>query len=187
MATDQRTRPFTYDDLRRMPDDGNRYEIMQGELRVSPAPSIAHQLVAASLYDVINDHARRHRLGRCLFAPVDVMLSPFDVVEPDLLFLKWERLAAYTQRGLIEEPPDLVVEIISPSSSSIDPIRKAALYARAGVPEYWLADPEHKTFRLLVLQDDGIYRDAKPVDGHVHSTVIYGLVIDPATLFADLD
>ena len=186
MVTTQLTHPLTYDDLLRMPDDRNRYEIINGELLVSPAPSLAHQIVSGRLFRIISAHLDREPLGEVLYAPVDVRLGVNDIVEPDLLFLRRERFETQKSRGAIDGPPDLVVEIISPSSASIDTIRKAALYARAGVPEYWLADPESKTFRLLVL-NDGIYRDVEPPEGRFHSTVLAGLVIDPTTLFAGLD
>lgn len=186
MATTQLTRPLTYDDLKHMPEDRNRYEIINGELLVSPAPSLAHQLLSGRLFKTLSAHVDTHGLGQLLYAPVDVRLGPHDVVEPDLLFLTRDHFDEYKSKGAIEGPPDLVVEIISPSSASIDAIRKAALYARAGVPEYWLADPERRTFRMLSLRD-GVYRDVEPVDGRFHSSVLAGLVIDPASLFANLD
>lgn len=185
MATGQLARPLTYDDLLQMPDDRNRYEIINGELLVSPSPRRGHQVVAGAIYDLVSPFVRTRGLGRMFFAPIDVRFGPNDVVEPDLLYIRQDRLDIYKESGVVEEPPDLVVEIISPSSTSIDPIRKAALYARAGVPEYWLPNPETRTFRLLVLRD-GVYHDVKPVDGRFHSSVIDGLVIDPAALFADL-
>ena len=187
MPTGHLARPLTYDDLLAMPDDRNRYEIIDGELLVSPTPRRGHREVALTLLELVAPYVRTRRMGRMFFAPVDVQFGPHDVVEPDLLFIRQDRLDIYQERGVVEGPPDLVVEIIAPSSSSIDPIRKAALYARSRVPEYWLADPEQRTFRLLVLQEDGTYRDAEPVEGCFHSTVIAGLAIDPAALFADLD
>lgn len=186
MATDQLARPLTYDDLLQMPDDRNRHEIINGELLVSPSPNRAHQRLSVRLFMTMISNVQQHRLGEVLYAPVDVRLGVHDVVEPDILFIRADRRVIYQKSGVVEGPPDLVVEIVSPSSSSIDPIRKAALYARAGVPEYWLADPEHRTFRMLVLRD-GIYRDAEPVDGRFHSTVVGGLGIDTTAIFADLD
>jgi Uma2 family endonuclease len=86
----------------------------------------------------------------------------------------------------VEGPPDLIVEIISPSSKIMDRIRKAALYADSGVPEYWIVDPEKREFQLLTLEQ-GQYEPAEAVDGCFLSTVIPGLVVDPATLFAGVD
>lgn len=185
MATSQLTHPLTYDDLRQMPDDLNRYEIINGELLVSPAPSLAHQLVSVQLFTAVFAHVQQHELGTVLYAPVDVRLGAHDVVEPDTLFLSHERFEKFRTKGTIDGPPDLVIEIISPSSSSVDAIGKAALYARVGVPEYWLPAPEKRSFRMLVLKD-GVYHDIQAVDGCLHSTVLDGLVIDPDALFANL-
>lgn len=186
MAAVQLERPLTYDDLLAMPDDLNHYEIINGVLLVSPAPNRAHQLTSIRLFRVLDAFTERHGLGDIYYAPVDVRLTPFSVVEPDLLFIRTKRLAIYTEKGVVEGPPDLVVEIVSPSSTRIDAIDKAALYASAGVPEYWLTNPETKTFRLLILGSDGTYHDAEAADGRFQSTVIPGLVIDPEELFRGL-
>ncbi|MBA2278719.1 MAG: Uma2 family endonuclease [Chloroflexia bacterium] len=178
-------RLLTYDDLCRMPDDGQRYEIIGGQLIVSPSPVRAHQELLGDLYAVIRSHVRRHRLGMVYFAPVDVRLSPHDVVQLDLLFIREDRLDIYKARGDVKGPPDLVVEIISPSSEKTDPGRKFDLYAASGVPEYWLADPATHRFQLFVLHD-GRYTETSPVAGRLHSTVIAGLVLDPSALFAGI-
>ena len=185
MATVQLERPLTYDDLRRMPDDGYRYEIINGELLVSPSPTTHHQRLVYALSRMIGDVVDQDRLGRILPGPVDVRLGMHTIVVPDLLFIRAERLAI-DKKTLVDGPPDLVVEIASPSTRGRDNVQKAAVYAEAGVPEYWQPDPEQQTFRMQVLSD-GIYHDVAPVDGRFHSTVIPGLVIDPTALFADFD
>src|SRR6478672_9953454 len=144
MATIQLDRPLTYDDLRQMPDDRNRYEIINGVLFVSPSPNRAHQQLSVRLFRLLDAFAVRHGCGEVYYAPVDVRLTPFSVVEPDLLFIRTERLAIYTEKGVVEGAPDLVVEIVSPSTTRIDAVDKAALYASASVPEYWLLNPETK-------------------------------------------
>ncbi|MBA2276263.1 MAG: Uma2 family endonuclease [Chloroflexia bacterium] len=179
-------RLLTYDDLRRMPDDGKRYEIIGGELIVSPSPIRAHQEFSIDLIFVVDSYVRQHHLGRVYHAPVDVRLSPHDVVQPDLLFIREDRLDIYKARGDVQGPPDLVVEIISPSSEKTDPGRKFELYAASGVPEYWLADPATRRFQLFVLRQ-GRYNEVAAVAGRVASTVIAGLVLDPAELFAGID
>lgn len=179
-------RPLTYDDLCELPNDSNRYEIIGGELIVSPSPTRAHQILAYRLTQLIGNFVDARQLGQVLFAPVDVRLSPHNVVEPDLLFIRQDRLGIYGATGPVEGPPDLVVEIISPSSKIMDRIRKAALYADSGVPEYWLVDPEQREAQILILAQ-GQYEPVQPVDGRLPSTVIPGLVVDPATLFASLD
>src|SRR6476661_2017100 len=117
MATAQLARPLTYDDLRQMPDDLNRYEIINGVLFVSPAPNRAHQLLSIRLFKAVSAHADMHDLGELLYAPVDVRLGPHNVVEPDLLFLRRDRFHLYEASGVVEGPPDLAVEIVSPSST----------------------------------------------------------------------
>jgi Uma2 family endonuclease len=179
-------RPLTYADLCELPDDSNRYEIIGGELIVSPSPNRSHQTVAYRLTQLIGDYVDARQLGQLFFAPVDVRLSAHNVVEPDLLFIRQDRLGIYGPTGPVEGPPDLIVEIISPSSKIMDRIRKAALYADSGVPEYWLVDPEKRDFQLLTLEQ-GQYEPAEAVDGRFHSTVIPGLVVDPTTLFAGVD
>jgi len=178
--------PLTYADLCRMPDDGLRYEIIGGELFVAPAPNLDHQEVSGELYALLRSYVRAHRLGRVWYAPVDVRLSEHDVVEPDLLFVRRDRRDIYQTRRYVEGAPDLVVEIISPSSQKIDPGRKFALYASSGVPEYWLVDYEARRFQLFVLRL-GRYEEIAANEGRFQSEAILGLVIDPAAVFAELD
>jgi Uma2 family endonuclease len=179
-------RPLTYDDLRQMPDDRNRYEIIGGELIVSPSPNRAHQIVAYRLTQLIGDYVDARHLGQVFFAPVDVRLSPHNIVEPDLLFIRQERLGIYGPTGPVEGAPDLVVEIISRSSRVMDRIRKAALYADSGVPEYWIVDPEKRELQILTLEQ-GQYEPVEARDGRCHSAVIPGLAVDPASLFTGMD
>ena len=183
MATEL-ARPLTYDDLPETPVDGSRYEIIGGQLLVSPSPTTDHQRLVRRLLLEIGAHVDEHRLGELLPGPVDVRLGVHTVVVPDLLFVRADRLSI-VKKALIEGAPDLIVEVASPSTRGRDNIQKAAAYAEAGVPEYWLPDPETRAFRMLVLRD-GVYRDAEPVDGRFRSTVLDGLVIDPDALFADL-
>jgi len=179
-------RPLTYDDLRQMPDDSNRYEIIGGELIVSPSPNRSHQIVAYRLTQLVGDMVDARRLGQVPFAPVDVRLSPHSVVQPDLLFIRNDRLHIYGPTGPVEGAPDLVVEIVSPSSQVMDRVRKAALYADSGVSEYWIVDPEKREVQVLVLAQ-GRYEPVESDAGELPSTVIPGLVVDPDVLFAGLD
>jgi Uma2 family endonuclease len=183
MATNL-ARPLTYDDLPQTSNDGSRYEIIGGELLVSPSPTTHHQRLVLLMGRIIADFVDEHRLGLVLPGPVDVRLGVHTIVVPDLLFVRADRIGI-VRTALVEDPPDLVVEIVSPSTRSRDNVQKAAACAEAGVPEYWLPDPERRAFRMLVLRD-GIYRDAEPVEGRFRSTVIDGLVIDPVALFTDL-
>ncbi len=175
------TRPLTYEDLLETPDDGNRYEIIGGELIASPAPTPKHQRIAARLFRLIDRHVQEADAGEIFFAPLDVRFDPHDIVEPDLLFIRRDRLGIIEEK-LIEGPPDLVVEVLSPSTRGRDQVRKIALYAIAGVPEYWLADPDNVDLSIYTL-DHGQYQRQEPSGGSVRSKVIPELVVDIARLF----
>jgi Uma2 family endonuclease len=134
---------FTYEDYLLLPED-KRYQLIDGDLYMVPAPNIAHQRISRQMATLLWGFVGYHDLGEVLQAPVDVYLSEYDVVQPDLVFVAKERL------GIIEENrirggPDLVVEILSPSSLKFDREIKMKLYARHGVREYWIADPAGKS------------------------------------------
>jgi Uma2 family endonuclease len=180
-------RPLTYDDFLALPDDGNRYEIINGELIVSASPRRDHQEVSASLDWILQRFLHETGMGRLYTHPIDVKLGPNDIVEPDLVVILTARLETYLPQGVVVAPPDLVVEIISPSSSRTDHVRKMALYARSGVPEYWIADPGRRTLTIYVLEGDR-YRAVEPdADGLLPSRILPGLRVDPAEVFIRLD
>ncbi len=124
-----------------MPDDGNRYETIAGELFVTPAPGSRHQTVLARLFLLLGNYVERHHLGQLWFAPLDVVFGPMTLVEPDLLFLRSDHSGLVTERE-IAGAPDLAVEAISPSTARTDRGRKRALYQEEGVAEYWIVDSE---------------------------------------------
>jgi Uma2 family endonuclease len=135
------TRLYSVADVRALPDDGNRYETIAGELFVTPAPGVPHQTVLARLFVALWAYVERHELGRLWFAPLDVVFGPLTLVEPDLVFVSRNRLDTISDRD-VQGPPDLVVEVISPSTARTDQGRKRALYQEAGVREYWIVDVE---------------------------------------------
>jgi len=130
-----------------MPDDRNRYETIAGELFVTPAPSLRHQAVLARLHLAIGPYVERHQLGNLLFAPLDVVYGPMTLVEPDLLFVSSKRRQVLTEREVIGAP-DLVVEVLSPSTARTDRGRKRALYQETGVREYWIVDAERNRVEI---------------------------------------
>jgi Uma2 family endonuclease len=180
-------RPLTYDDLRDMPDDGQRYEIIDGELIVTPAPIMGHQRVVGRLYRLLDDYARRVQGGEVAFVPFDVRLGHFDAVEPDLVFLTAARPRVPNDENSIDYAPDLVVEVISPSSRRIDRVRKMALYARSGVSEYWIADPTERILVVNLLQGKEYVQVAPDSDGVIASPTLPGLRVDSSEVFSDLD
>jgi len=131
---------LTYDDLLLTPDDGKRYEILEGDLYVTAAPNLAHQHCVGMLLQIIAPHVRTGGLGRVYVAPADVLLSNISVVEPDLVFVSRERLAILTAAN-VRGTPDLAIEVLTPSTESVDRGRKMQIYAQYGLPHYWLVDP----------------------------------------------
>ena len=175
-------RPYTAADLEAIEDDRNRYEIIGGELLVSPAPAEPHQRASSRLLRFISNHVEGQDLGLVYSAPFAVHLSEYDVPEPDIVVVLKENGARLKHDG-VDGPPDLVVEIVSPSSSRIDRVRKAALYATFGVSEYWIADPDDGTILAQALVGQH-YEPIGSEDGHVRLKAIAGLVIDPVAVFA---
>lgn len=133
---------WTYADYARLPDDGNRYEVIDGELLVTPAPSPMHQHVLLTLGLTLRSYVERERLGVVL-PDVDLLFVSGQFLRPDVLFVPESSRAGITNRG-VERPPGLVVEILSPTSGSIDRVKKPARYEDFGVPEYWVVDPEER-------------------------------------------
>jgi Uma2 family endonuclease len=146
--------PYTYEDYCYLPNDGRRYELVDGELYMTPAPSPFHQTVSRRLQHALMTQLEDRGIGLVFNAPVDVILSDTTVVQPDLAIVKSARKHIISNRG-IEGPPDVVVEILSPASQGSDLHLKRSAYARFGVPEYWIVDPKHGFVEVLVLSGDG--------------------------------
>jgi Uma2 family endonuclease len=148
-------RPVTYEDYLLLPED-RRYEIVDGDLFMTPAPTPYHQIVLSNLQFLLESFVRERQLGKAIFAPCDVVLSEIDVVQPDILFVSEARLAIIGEK-YISAAPDLVVEVLSPSTASRDQTIKTKLYERSGVRELWIASPEARTVEVLV-NDKGVFR-----------------------------
>ena len=139
---------LTYDDFLRFPDDGKRHELIDGEHYVTPSPSLPHQSIAGTLHGLLWTYLRREPRGRVFFAPLDVVFSHLDIVEPDLLYVSNARAAEVLTEANVKGAPDLVVEIKSPSTGTRDAGLKRRLYERFGVSEYWLVDPKTSTIAV---------------------------------------
>jgi Uma2 family endonuclease len=178
---EQDERPVTFEEYRALPDDGPRYQLINGELFMSPAPKLLHQYVIGEFFAAINDHVRRHRLGLAMFAPYDVKLTGHTAVQPDLLFF-----STANQRAMGDDyatgAPDLAIEVLSPSNRRIDLVLKRAIYADNGVAEYWIVDPSKRTVRVNLLHD-GRYVETTHTGGMVEFATLPGLAIDMAALF----
>ncbi len=133
-------RRWTREEVLALPDDGNRYELLDGELLVSPSPRPLHQLALDALYDRLQPYVRQHQLGRTLHSPADLDFRSGQLLQPDLFVYPDPPggLREWSQIGI----PILVVEVLSPSTALHDRNRKRRRYQDFGVPEYWIVDPD---------------------------------------------
>jgi Uma2 family endonuclease len=155
MALVKTVRPrVSYTDLCQQPEDGRRYEIYDGEVFVVPSPLPLHQIVAMNIYDWLRYHPRTQR-GFVAAAPLDIVFTEYNVVQPDVLYFEPERLRSLSPRAVIRTPPDLAIEVLSPSTESTDRGRKMQVLARFRVREYWLVDPEAQRIEVHSLADEG--------------------------------
>lgn len=134
---------WTYHDYREIPSDGKVYQIVQGVLYMTPAPNFNHQEISGNIYNILRSFVVPNKLGKVVYSPIDVIFSQTDVVQPDLIFISNERKGLIKDHG-IAGPPDLVVEVISPSTQKLDETVKYELYDVQGVYEYLLVYPEKK-------------------------------------------
>jgi Uma2 family endonuclease len=174
---------FTYAEYQKLPDD-QRYEVLEGELVMTPAPGKDHQLILLNLGSLLLSFTRKASLGMVFVAPFDVILSEQNVVQPDLLFVSRDRLEIVQERGVFGAP-DLVVEILSPSSAGRDLDTKRRLYSKYGVREYWLVDPRSRSVDVLTQQGTGLelwqrYQGTEPL----HSPLLPSLSLDLAEIFS---
>ena len=165
MALMQTVRPrVSYSDLASMPEDGRRYEIYDGEVFVVPAPIPFHQVVVLNLEDRLREWTRQHG-GIVLVSPIDIVISEYDVVQPDLVFFARARAHLVKLDAPIRAIPDLVVEVLSPSTASTDRGKKLQLFARSGLPEYWLVDPGLRSVEINVLRSGVFALDGRHATG----------------------
>lgn len=151
---------FTYEDYLLFPDDGRRHELIDGEHYMTPAPSIKHQQISMNLSRALSNYLAARRIGRAYAAPCDVVLSDTDVVQPDLLVVLSAKASIVTGQN-IHGVPDLIIEILSESTRRTDEIVKRKLYARYGVQEYWIVDPELETVKVYRMTPPGYSRVAE--------------------------
>src|SRR5437764_8839874 len=147
---------WTYEDYAALPDDGNRYEIVDGVLIMTPAPSAEHQDIVVEIFSALRTHIKLAGLGRVFTGPIDVDLGPKNVYQPDLVVVLNTHLDKVAEKKIIGAP-DLAVEVASPSTAAYDRLTKYDVYARAGVTEYWIVKPTRSTVEVLVLEH-GEYR-----------------------------
>ena len=142
---------LTYDDYKTFPDnDGIRKEIIEGELYMTPAPSLKHQTILGKLHIVIHNFVDNKNLGKIFLAPCDVVFSNINVMQPDLIFIAKKSYLILTDLN-IQGAPDLLIEILSPSTKENDQIYKKQVYEKFGVKEYWIIDPVGESVEIWSL------------------------------------
>ena len=174
---------LTYREYAALPADGRRYELHEGELFVTAAPGSLHQRLVGNLFVLLREHANARGLGEVFVSPLDCILSETTVVEPDVVYVESGRSSLVSARGL-EGPPTLAVEVLSPSTLPVDRGVKLQLYARYGIPYYWIVEPEARNVEAYVLTG-GAFRLAGRLAGMDRGSLppFPELTIDPATLW----
>ena len=174
---------WTYEDYATMPDDGKRYQIVDGVLFMSPSPDTRHQDTVGAIFIYLRDHAIRNEVGKVYISPLDVELNPKTVVQPDVLVILHAHLERISDKRIIGAP-DLVVEVASPGTTGFDRRQKQDAYAHASVPEYWIIDPASHTAELLILEN-ATYRSLGIFEGQqtLPSTVVPGFSVPVAQFF----
>ena len=154
MRPESRTK-LTYEDFVLFPDDGMRHELIDGEHYVTPSPSPRHQRIIGELHYLIRAWLEEHPVGEVYLSPLDVVISQFDIVEPDLLYISNGRAAQVLTDTNLQGVPELVIEVGSPSTRKRDETVKRRLYEKSGVNEYWVVDPELDVVRVYRAGDNG--------------------------------
>lgn len=172
-------RRWTYEEYCRL-DDDQRQEIIDGHLLMAPSPDHWHQDSSRKLFRLIDQFVTRNKLGEVFYAPFDVILDSANVVQPDLIFVAAANLGILQRRGIFGVP-DLLIELVSPSSVRRDRYDKRELYARFGVKEYWIGDPANLSLEILTLKE-GRYElhCAAEEKGRLTSSVLVGLEFELA-------
>jgi Uma2 family endonuclease len=179
-ATDARV---SYAELQQWPDDGRHYELHDGEVVVVPSPLPKHQRVALSIADVLREYEQASG-GVVLIAPLDIVFTEYDVLQPDIVFFRHERRDLVRDWEETRAAPDLAVEVLSRSTEARDRGRKMEMFARFGVPEYWIVDPAKNTLEIYVLRS-GEYELTAVADEHasVTSATLDGLTFPASRTF----
>ena len=172
---------LTYQDYCRIPEDGQRHEILDGEHCVSPAPRTEHQLVLGRLHAQLFAATEGSSLGLVFVAPTDLQLSEVDIVQPDLMVILQKNLHIITP-SKVKGIPDLVIEILSPSTTSHDRQAKKERYRIARVPEYWIVDPDEHVVEQYLLEGS-VYRLVELCEKELSPADLPGVLIDVLALW----
>jgi Uma2 family endonuclease len=172
---------FTYQDLEFFEPDNYRHEISEGEHFMTPSPSTYHQKIVGNLYRKLSDYVEKNKLGEIYVSPVDVIFHEIDVFVPDLVFVSNENLSIVSENN-IQGAPDLIIEVMSPSSVARDREGKYKRYAYYGVKEYWIVDLQRKLVEVYDLEQDKLI-NVIPQKQKLNSPIFEDLNLDLTKIF----
>jgi Uma2 family endonuclease len=170
---------WTYEEFVKIPDDGSRHEIIEGEHFVTASPVTRHQKIVMRLTLALGNHLATADAGEVFGAPLDVVLTHHPVVEPDLIYVSRERAGIITEKN-IQGAPDLLVEVLSPGTRSREENLKRRVYLESGVREYWIVDPDAN--EVAVWRDDECM--VVSISGTLTTPLLPGMEISPPEIFA---
>ncbi len=175
---------LTVENYKILPENGPRYQLIEGDLYMAPAPNRYHQDISRNLEYILLDYLEEHPIGKLYDAPFDVYLDEHNVFQPDIVVVTNERLGILTDAGA-EGAPDFVVEILSPKTARLDREQKRRVYARTGVKELWIIAPETRTIEIFHLADDAAVAARREGESdRFESPLFPGLQFDAAVIFA---
>ena len=174
---------MTYDEYCLLPEDRNQYELFDGELVMTPSPSARHQEIVTELANALSNFVKKESLGKVYVAPLDIIFTEYTVLQPDILFVSQERVNTIV-RERIEGAPDLVVEVLSPSTFHKDLRKKMAVYSQFGVQEYWIVDPEVQSMELYCPGKEGLQLARRFAAGEIfESRLLAGFRVEVSSIF----
>lgn len=178
-------KPLNIKDYKLLPEDAP-YQLIEGELIMTPAPNPRHQLISGNLFKRFSDFVDKNRLGIVLYSPIDIYLGEENAYQPDIVFISKERREIIKDDG-IYGPPDLVIEILSPSSAYYDLKNKFKIYEEYGVQEYWIVDPEMNSIEIY-LNEKGHFSSISRLEGkgYVESSLLKSLKIVSGDIFSQI-
>lgn len=176
---------LTYADYAALPDDGKRYELIDGELVVNPAPITGHQFISGNVFGALRTYFRERRSGKAAYSPIDVVFSDGTVLQPDVVAVLNDRLAIIGRKN-IQGAPHLVVEVLSDGTRRYDEIDKRKVYEKFGVDEYWIVDPELELVKIYRRTGDAFTRAAEistETGGEITTPLLPDFVLPIADVF----
>lgn len=166
-----------------LPEGPPYFQLIRGELFISPSPRFWHQEIVLNIASRFREHLRKHPVGKVVISPSDVELSLDDVYEPDIYFISRERLGIVTEQG-VSGAPDLIVEVLSPSTAKLDLGPKREVYGAAGVKEMWVVDARRRKIDIYLLKDAQLTLARSAVEGEsIATTLIPGLSLEVREIF----